>query len=74
MDITKQVLTPEQIKRGFTLDEQADNFVIMSLKGKELCKFTQGSGTTKEVLQNVADTLWNAYVLGIKVARGIIHA
>jgi hypothetical protein len=69
MDITKQVLTDDQIKRGFTLEEVADDFVAISLKGKEICQFTQGSGTTKEVIQNTVETLWNAYTEGYQQGR-----
>ncbi len=72
MDITEQLLTPEQIKRGFTLEEQTDDFVILSLKGKELAHFSQ-KGVTKESIQNVADTLWEAYTLGFQDARRIAH-
>ena len=70
MDITEQLLTPEQIKRGFTLEEQTDDFVILSLKGKELAHFSQ-KGVTKESIQNIADTLWEAYTLGFQDGQRI---
>jgi hypothetical protein len=66
VDITEKLLTPEQIKNGFTLDKQANEVVTLSLKGKELAHFTQKKDTTKETIQNVANTLWEAYTLGFK--------
>jgi hypothetical protein len=72
VDITEQLLTPEQIKRGFTLEEQTDDFVILSLKGKELAHFSQ-KGVTKKSIQNVANTLWEIYTLGFKDGQRLTH-
>jgi len=73
MNLTEQYLTPEQIKYGFTIEKQADDLVILSLKDKKLIAFslkTIKMGTIK----NAVDTIWEAYSLGYKDALRIAQA
>ena len=65
MDITEQLLTSEQIKRGFSIESQQHGVTILILKNKRIA-FFQLKEATKETVQNVADTLWEAYTLGFR--------
>lgn len=70
MDITEQLLTPEQIKHGFSIEAQERGVTILNLKGKKIA-FFQLKEATKETVQNVANTLWEAYTLGFQDGQRI---
>jgi len=70
MDITEQLLTPEQIKRGFSIEAQEHGVTVLILKGKKIA-FFQLKEATKETVQNVANTLWEAYTLGFQDGQRI---
>ena len=72
MDATEQLLTPEQIKHGFVLEKQMGGFIALSLKGKQLAYFSEKE-TNKETIQNIANTLWEAYTLGFQDGQRVAH-
>ena len=72
MKLTEQYLTPGQIKRGFTMEAQVNDTAILFLYGNELAFFSL-KDIEKETMQNVADTLWKAYVLGVKDTQKLVY-
>ena len=72
MKLTEQYLTPEQIKRGFTIEAQVNDTAILFLYGNELALFSL-KDIEKGTIQNVANTLWKAYVVGVKDTQKLMY-